>query len=58
MEIKDGWYWVKIENNSPSDKEVRLYNEWIERCGNNWDLSGMGDVSVASIIKAESDDKP
>ncbi len=56
MGIKDGWYQVKIENNSPKDKEVRFYNEWVERCGDKWDLSGMGDVSVVNIIKAESDE--
>lgn len=57
MEIKDGWYQVKIENNSPTEKEVRFYKEWVERSGNNWDLSGMGDVSVTDIIKAESNDE-
>jgi hypothetical protein len=57
MIIKSGWYQVKIENNSPTNKEVRFYNEWVERCGDKWDLSGMGDVSVVNIIKAESDDK-
>tara|TARA_R110002126_G_scaffold283375_1_gene432531 strand:- start:306 stop:476 length:171 start_codon:yes stop_codon:yes gene_type:complete len=51
---KDGWYRVKIKNNSPDEGEALYYDEWVEFIDGHWDLSGMGNVSVARVIKAES----
>lgn len=56
MDIVEGWYQVKIKNNSPDKNQVEFYNEWVEFIAGAWELSGMGDVSVVAIIKAESDE--
>ena len=53
MGIKDGWYWVKVKNNSPKNDEVDFFNEWVELIDGYWDLSEIGDVDVMKVIEAE-----
>lgn len=53
--LSDGWYRVVIVVNNPPKDYAKQYEEWVHLINGAWDLVGMGDVFVESILECEGE---
>ncbi len=55
MSIKNGWYFVEIQNPIPEDDEVISFNDWVEYTDDGWDMVGLEKFKIGKIIREETD---
>lgn len=53
VELKDGWFRVRLVNYAPAEDEVDSYEEWVEYHAGEWLIDDLPNHAVVEVLRAE-----